>query len=71
MNTNLNGQATGGGTIADRPRNPAKQQLAEQNRKIARLEEQLSAAQNISEHKARTIAAGILAGLKARSKPAG
>ena len=95
LNTNLNGQATGGGTIADRPRNPAKQQLAEQNRKIARLEEQLAAAQNdaslfdlrrdsadhiirvmtdpstISEHKARTIATGILAGLKARSKPAG
>ena len=57
--------------VKEAPLTLAKQQLAEQNRKIARLEEQLSAAQNISEHKARTIAAGILAGLKARSKPAG
>ena len=81
--------------VKEAPLTLAKQQLAEQNRKIARLEEQLAAAQNdaslfdlrrdsadhiirvmtdpstISEHKARTIATGILAGLKARSKPGG
>jgi hypothetical protein len=81
--------------VKQTPLTLAKQQLAEQNRKIAHLEEQLAAAQNdaslfdlrrdsadhiirvmtdpstISEHKARTIATGILAGLKARSKPGG
>ena len=79
--------------VKQAPLTLAKQQLAEQNRKIAHLEEQLAAAKNdgslfdlrrdsvdhiirvmtdastISEHKARTIASGILAGLKARSKP--
>src|SRR6516162_775778 len=80
LNTNVNGQATGGGTIADRPRNPAKQQLAAQNDAslfdlrrdsadhIIRV---MTDPSSISEHKARTIATGILAGLKARSKPAG
>jgi hypothetical protein len=81
--------------VKQAPLTLAKQQLAEQNRKIAHLEEQLAAAQNdgslfdlrrdsvdhiirvmtdpstISEHKARRIASGILAELKARSKPGG
>ena len=81
--------------VKQAPLTLAKQQLAEQNRKIAHLEEQLAAAQNdgslfdlrrdsvdhiirvmtdpstISEHKARRMASGILAELKARSKPGG
>jgi hypothetical protein len=72
-----------------------KKQIAEQNRKIAHLEEQLAAAENdtslfdlkrssadeivrvmtdptaISQHKATTIAKGILAAFKTRQKPAG